>query len=222
MKLNEIVNVKPLIEEEHELAVVEQYNFSQFESPYNGNINASGQRIKSLKNCPSIINGEFDVSYNELKNLKGGPSVVKGLYNIRFNEKLTSLEGIPKKLDGSLTMGNLPKLQSLDFAPEDVNGYVSMSINRARGQSKITSFTGCGKKFFRRINGSIVVLDSLTSNILGLMLVKDLTEARAYNVVSNELFQAIRIVDGHIKVSKDIMECREELIVKGLKEFAKL
>jgi hypothetical protein len=189
---------------------------------YTGWFDAKNMGLTSLKGLPSIIDSSLDISNNLFQNLKGCTQDVGDL-NISSNNNLISLAGIPKHLRQGLSMGDTPNLKSLEFMPLTVGKGCSMSNNRILGENKnITSFEGVGRKFLTKVPDFLITPDCLTSNILGILLIDGLEQGRVSTYGIPNLRNALKIIDKHLKGDKDILECQEELIEAGFKEYAKL
>ena len=128
------------------------------------------------------------------------------------NTNITSLEFAPKHVGGNFNCGST-KITSLEFVPQSVGGSFGCS------DTKITSLKGIGKDYLKEVRGEIYLNDchELKSNMLGLMLVKGLL-----GIEFNTNKQVEEIINIHLKGERDILDCQEELITKGYKEYAKL
>ena len=95
--------------------------------------------------------------------------------------------------------------------------------------------TGIGKKCFNKIEGQLSVRNTIEKNILGLVTIKGLTNVIVFepllkftfNNIPNFIFRedierASRIINIHLQENRDIMDCQEELIQAGYKQFARL
>ena len=144
--------------------------------------------LTSLEGSPSHVNGNFDCFDNELTSLKGAPSHVGGNFYCSNNE-LTSLEGAPSHVGGSFYCSS-NKLTSL----KDVHKHIA------------------------EIKGEFYASDNpIKSHVLGLLLIKGVTEVR----LDNE--QVKEILNMHLgKGRAGMLMAQEELIEAGLEEFAQL
>ena len=104
------------------------------------------------------------------------------------------------------------KITSLEFAPQYVGGSFGCS------DTKITSLKGIGKDYLKEVKGIIYLNDchELKSSMLGLMLVKELQRIYFDNNEIEEIFNR------HLQGERDILDCQEQLITEGFKEYAKL
>lgn len=71
--------------------------------------------LNSLKGAPEIV-GAFNCSQNNLASFKDGPKIVNGSFLAANNEHLTSLNGLPKEINGDIAISiheNLPLLRLL-------------------------------------------------------------------------------------------------------------
>ena len=58
---------------------------------------------------------------------------------------------------------------------------------------------------------------NLKTHMLGILLIKDLKK-----ISFSDNIEVQNIINKHLDGDRDILECQEELITNGLKEFAKL
>jgi len=128
---------------------------------------------------------------------------------------LTSLDGCPRTVKGLFSCwGNY--LKTIDGCPE-----VAQIMN-FNWLFDIKTISGIHKKV--RECYSISIPHTVTSSILGLMLIKNLfnvkTEAAGHPIPNLE--KAILIINRHLGKNPDVLECQEELLSNGLREFAKL
>ena len=156
---------------------------------------------------PEKLIGNFNLSFTRLTNIKGSPKKVDGYFNINDN-KITSLEGGPEYVKHAYECkGN--QLTSLDGVAKFIGSELDCSYN------KITHL----KNIHKQIN-SVTVIDfrdnPLKSNILGLLLIKHIDSAYYPNS------QPIEIINKHLDNNRDVLECQEEMIASGFKEYAKL
>ena len=193
-----------------------------------GSLFCSHFRLTSLFDCPDIT-GMFSCAHNCLSSLEFAPSVrydidyshhqltslkhhkqleVNGDFKVAYNQ-LTSLEFGPTITKNFNCAGN--QLTSLEFSPELVFGDFIAYDN------KITSLKGIGKHYLKEINGMLSLSDNqISSHVLGILLIKNLD---SFDITNKEVKS---ILNNHLHDDKDILDCQEELIQAGLREFAKL
>ena len=153
-----------------------------------GDFYCSDNELTSLEGAPSHVGGDFYCSYNELTSLEGAPSHVSGNFDCSVN-KLTSLEGAPSHIGVGIYCSH-NKLASL----KDVHKHV-------------TEIKG---KFY-------AIKNPIKSHVLGLLLIKGITEVR----LDNE--QVTEILNRHLgKGRAGMLMAQEELIEAGLEECARL
>ena len=155
------------------------------------------------------LDGNFNCqSCTSLLSLEGGPQSVGGDFICYKCTSLTSLEGGPQSVGGWFSCGGCTSLLSLEGGPQSVGGDFSCS-----GCTSLLSLEGApqsiGNEFY--FHGCI----SLRKPILSIFKIKNLQRI----IIDNK--QVEKIVNKHLS-SKDILECQEELIENGLKEYAKL
>jgi len=90
-----------------------------------GYINLANNQITSLEGMPSTIGDGLYLGNNQIISLKGLPDVVHGFLSLNENQTLTSLNGLPKKIDGNLNLVNIPATS----IPEglDITGKIYLS-----------------------------------------------------------------------------------------------
>ena len=147
-----------------------------------------------------LVNGKLTKQYPDIK--------------VNFScshTKITSLEFAPQYVGGYFSCFGT-KITTLEFAPQYVGGSFGCS------DTKITSLKGIGKNYLKEINSNMFLngCNELKSSMLGLMLVKELPRIYFDNKEVQDIFNR------HLKGDKDILDCQEELITKGFKEYAKL
>ena len=163
---------------------------------YDCDIYIKNSRLFDLKGMPKVVYGSVTCSLAELHSLEGAPKYVSGTFDASSNF-LSSYVGAPKNCQ-TLDLSSNPKLTTL----KDIGNY----------------FT-----FLEFIH----IPHTVQSNILGLLRIQGLksvaTRFRPWESVSVGLSEAMSIVNKYLKEpDKDILECQEELIDAGLKQYAKL
>ena len=154
--------------------------------------------------------GSFKCYNNELISLEGAPSHVDGGF-LCSNNKLTSLEGAPSHVCGGFYCSH-NELTSLEGAPSHVNGNFDCAYN-----NKLTSLKDV-HKHITEIRGKFYAVNNpIESHVLGLLLIKGVTEVRLDNK------QVEEILNRHLgKGRAGMLMAQEELIEAGLEEFAQL
>ena len=174
-----------------------------------GDFNCSDTRLTSLKGAPSHVDGYFNCSVNKLTSLAGAPSHVGGGFYCRGNE-LTSLEGAPSHIGGAFSCSS-NELTSLEGVPSRVNGNFNCSNNELASLKDVY-------KHVTEIKGIFYANENpIESHVLGLLLIKGVTEVRLDSV------QVEEILNRHLgKGRAGMLMAQEELIEAGLEEFAQL
>ena len=109
----------------------------------------------------------MNISYNNLKSLKDCPEEVDGSIYCSYNKKLTSLEGLPKIINGSLILA-VCSIDTLVGGPDEIKGNFNLS------QNKLTSLKGSPKKVegnFTVNNNEIDLLDGAPQEVGGDFLI---------------------------------------------------
>jgi len=148
-----------------------------------------------------LVNGKLTKQY---------PDIKANFYC--YKTDITSLEFVPQSVGRDFSCFGT-KITTLEFAPQYVGRDCSCS------NTKITSLKGIGKNYLKEVRGTIYLnfCTRLESNMLGLLLVKGL---RFIEFSNNKPIKYI--FNNHLDGERDILECQEELITKGFKEYAKL
>lgn len=132
-------------------------------------------------------------------------------------EGLETLVGmnIPQHVYGDLNLAN-NLLTDFEGFPSWILGDLNLKGN------PYTTFTGIHKKI-EMIGESIILPSRIKSSILGIYRIKGLVKGINGRFVDrqSDLGRALEIMNKHWS-GRDIMECQEELIQSGLREFARL
>ena len=174
-----------------------------------GDFYCSYNELTSLEGAPSHVSGNFDCSLNHLTSLEGAPSCVGGGFYCSYNQ-LTSLEGAPSRVNGGFDCA-YNELTSLAGAPSRVNGNFNCSNNELASLKDVY-------KHVTEIKGKFYAIKNpIKSHVLGLLLIKGVTEVRLDNK------QVKEILNSHLgKGRAGMLMAQEELIEAGLEEFAQL
>ena len=204
--------------------ISDEYKVTKIFREYEGgNLDLWNMGITSLIGCPRVIHNTAEVMKELQQQFSGVASLLDGPFvDLSTNFWLTSLEGGPVEcyrfsIENEVGVG----LTSLEHAPMIVKGNFKATAN------SITNLAGIGKDYLKEVYG-IIVLDSnpLESNFLGLMRVKGLVMVKLCSPPGEKLTTdkgyAETIINHYLLKGPDIMECQEELIQAGLKQFARL
>ena len=144
--------------------------------------------LTSLEGSPKKVAGLFNCTENELTSLKGGPEYVGDSFLCSYN-MLTSLEGAPKTVYGNFRCydNQLTSLKDVHRQIHEITGLFDARSNLIK------------------------------SHVLGLLLIKGITEIRIDNI------QVEEILNRHIgKGRAGMLQAQEELIEASLEEYAQL
>ena len=130
-------------------------------------------------------------------------------------------EELPQIINGDLKFGdkvNIGEISKLKCVQE-IYGDLDIST------SYVKSFRGIGNKTLRLIDGNLFTNTAVDSNILGVLLIRELKYFFAHNdrslARSTGNVEPFEIVNRYIADgSRDIFECQIELIDKGYESFA--
>jgi hypothetical protein len=180
--------------------------------------------IKEEKIRMVLLKGENLVNNRIPIEFKGKTIEYDFIINVAFDSKqfLATLENSPKIVKVKFDCENNLHLKSFEYGPEEVKyGYLY-------GNNQVTSLSGIGKKYFKTVHESLYLPNAICSNVLGICLIKELkffafdiaADGQVMQMHIEELVEVKDILDRHAQ--GDILECQEELIEAGFKEYAKL
>lgn len=82
--------------------------------------------ITNLEHSPTRVDSHFNISRcSGLTSLKGAPKKIGGNFNCAYAHKLTSLNGGPEEVGGNVLLDETA-LKSLDFLPKKIDGRLSL------------------------------------------------------------------------------------------------
>jgi len=146
---------------------------------------------------------------SSLDDLKGATEPVNVTCNVYLSaEKLAHLPVKFGEVGGDFSCYD-NQLTSLEGAPSQVGGYFACSYN------KLTSLVGI-HKIIKSCQEIYLSGNPIKEGGLGLLLIKDLE-----HIVSE--LPALKIIDKYLgKGKRGMIDCQQELIKAGYKEFAKI
>jgi len=156
-----------------------------FPETVNGWIELSNLNITDLVGCPSTLNNGFKCVLTEITSLEGGPEYVTGDYHVGNNDQLESLEGAPTFIGGAAMLLWNPKLTDLHNV----------------------------HKLMPEIRGDIRFGNSVTKNVLGLLLISGLTQVSG--LASTNIQNIINKYLPNKRGMEAVLECQDELIEYG-------
>lgn len=165
--------------------------------------------LKPQYNWPDVVN-EFICSNTHLISLEGAPIECQTFYcNINMLQE-NGLKGGPEIVH-KVYQCEKCSLTSLMYAPKKVEVFGAQN-------NDITSLEGIGRKYLKECKLINLDKNKIQSNILGIVLIKDLTLLTA----TGETWFYIRKMIEFNKAEKDVLEAQEWLIEQGKKQLAKL
>lgn len=203
-----------------------------------GDFNLSGSDYTSLKGCPTLVTKNFILfKCDKLKSFDYFPKEIKGLTS--FSEmKISSFKGLSDtKFGTDLDITKFDNITSLEGLPEDM----SETRLEFRFLDNLKSLKGIPKKVKSLLIGiedlpsldylpeSAVYLNLMylakVTNYLKILTVKNLNRVNILlrnspDGVDNST-KLTDIINKHIKTG-DVIECQEELIEAGLKQYARM
>jgi hypothetical protein len=171
--------------------------------------------LTSLEGGPIYVSGNFScIQCSSLTSLEGAPQEVGGNFICTGCKSLVSLKGAPQQVGYTFSCSECTSLTSLEGAPQQV-GY-DFSCYEC---TSLTSLKGIGKQYLKKCDNELFLFSckNLKSHMLGILLIKDLKK-----ISFSDNIEVQNIINKHLDGDRDILECQEELITNGLKEFAKL
>jgi hypothetical protein len=158
----------------------------------------TGNKLVSLKGCPTRVIGDFSVARNPLISLEHGPEEVIKDYVVS-ETKITTFSGAPKFVGGDVYARDLDNLKSL----KNIHRY----------------FKFIGK-------GLILENTKLESHILGIFKIQGLTWVRLRNTelekICNEALKDLNKTDPDRKSTDKLLAIQDSLIDAGFEDFALL
>jgi hypothetical protein len=159
--------------------------------------------------------GDFICTRKDLRSLKGAPKTVSEQFHC-YNNKLTTLEDGPTEVGTNFECDN-NKLTSLKGAPSKIGGHF-MGFN-----NRLTSLEGI-HKIIKEVNGRLDFSNNrIKSHVLGVLLIKGVTEVDFGNSKTNPLVDSIlnrRLPN--TTGNKAVLDCQSEMLDAGLDEYAQL
>jgi hypothetical protein len=180
---------------------------------YNGKVEHLAMELKITNRM--VVNGELEIPFRLCHGLEIGAS------------ELTSFKNFPEKVIGTLSdrsIYNSPlsvyhHITSLEGFPREIQkGMVDLGHDRFER----LSFSHVNK-FIDRLNGICNILRSYRGPILGFLLVKDLKSLSFAGGTGDNVDRDIQdTFNKHLRGGKDVLDCKEELMQRGYKDYAKL
>jgi hypothetical protein len=155
------------------------------------------------------VGNYYKCSNNKLTSLKGMPRTINGDFWC-FKNRLTSFEGCARTIKGNLNGNNNKLLTSLEGGPSFVGGNVHLF-----NCPKLTSLQNI-HLHFPEVHGSFDLINTnVSEHMLGLLLVRGL-----WSVVINDA-KLSSILRKHLN-GRNLIACALELVEAGYEEQAKL
>ena len=194
-------------------------NINQLELPkdfISGSVRVERNSLLTLEGCPSTIGGDLEANSNTLMTLEGGPTFINGYCDVA-NNRLTNLFKSPRMIGGMFNCaGN--QITSIEGCPNEIDGNFLLGFNA------LTSLEGIHRQFKGGYLKGTINLDfnPIQSHILGLLLIPELQGIKVSMTTSDVAISAFAILIKHFNGDADVIDCQQELIEAGLKEFAQL
>jgi hypothetical protein len=134
---------------------------------------------------------------------------------INFPEVITGPGFYGLDYCGNTSGGN--HINSWEGFPKNISGNVQLTSKKYEKLSYSKFNTIC-----QRINGDIGIQPKYEGPLLSMLLVKDLERVGTTFQASKAQWNAANIITAHLKSGRDIIDCKEELMNAGYKEYAKL
>ena len=164
-----------------------------------GNLYCSQRFLETLENFPNVVHGDLHIINNRLKTCEGGPIEVDGDYNVT-NNRLRGTTGFAKKIGKRLMFGENDTIHDLKGIHKDVKSvgeYINIPCT---------------------VTESILGLNAIAHSAKVVIAVRS-AKGPAKGAHLPYLKKALGILWDN---REDIMECQEELIQAGLKQYARM
>lgn len=110
-----------------------------------GYMDIHSEKLTSLEGSPLKVE-TFDISFSPIKNMIGITDKVKNI-NLVFCGEITSLEGMPRSIDGDLKIGFCKKLTSLKGIPKYIKGDLVITHTEISNLEHFPKYIGGNIKF---------------------------------------------------------------------------
>lgn len=130
-----------------------------------------------------------------------------------WNKDLTSFIGFPERVRDVSYLNESSKIKSLEGCPSSYDNAIHID-------GSITKYGLC--KFIKKASKIRMVAVTAYLGYLSFLKIKLSDNEVEHLDPSKVESDALRIVKKHLKGSKSVLECQEELIQNSLKQFAKL
>lgn len=182
-----------------------------------GSFKFSAQEITSMKHVPEKVGKDFTVSSFKMKKFDYFPKEIGGELSI-FNSRIETLDLLPKEVFGKVSITENMFLRSIKGIPSIVHGNVLINGSRV-----VQSFEGLPKVIEGKLSlhSFGYLSETPPKNILVVFKIKGLTQIEFTRPMAGDYKKVSDIVNKHLKTG-DMIECQEELIEAGFKEYARL
>lgn len=149
--------------------------------------------LQSLQNFPTEVDGDCMVDHNILTSFEGLPQKVGGSMMASGNEGVESIDGLPREIGADLYLEHIPKLTSLHNIHKTV----------------------------RSVGGKIYLHSTpIQSAILGVLLIRGLKEISGLQGTANQ--KAQEIINAALTGERDVHMTQDALIDAGFADLAEL
>jgi len=196
--------------------------YADLEIPqYWGSLDGLVERYKIYQYVPGCkLMGKADFHKSKITNLKGCPSYIKNYFDLSGCSNLETLEGGPAVVNGNLYLNNCVFLSTLKHAPK------SVAFLKLDYCTRLISLKGLPKRI--KTSLSLEGCSSLI-NILHILLTEFkvpqnclLYASNLHSNIPKDLEAALEIIETHLSSGADLLDCKAELIEKGLSKYSKL
>ena len=182
-------------------------------------LNNEGE-IVALNGIPrDVWQGNFEVPYNNVDNLEsfeGSPIEINGAFTCSMHKKITTFNGSPKMVNGAFIVSDC-NISSVEGLPEFIKQNCFITKNPIKTLKNIY-------KNVKEIGGKLYVENSVESNVLGVLKIKNLKELIFLNKNTYTKTEISNIINKYLPNPNmsQILDCQNELIEAGFEGYAEL
>lgn len=185
-----------------------------------GEMTINGMIVAPNGEKRKVWDGDFDVPFETIEipqSLEGCPEEINGAFTCSMRSKITSFKGAPKKVNGTFIMSEC-NISSIEGLPKFIEKNCFITKNSIKTLKNI-------HKEAHEIGGKLFIADSVESNILGVLKIKNLKELIFLKKdISYAKKEISNIINKYLPnpTTDQILDCQNELIEAGFEEYAEL
>lgn len=180
-----------------------------------GDFNASNSGISYLYGMPKVVLGSVRLRNVPLKSFEGMSPVISGSIEGSSSISIKNFKGLENVAVKNLTwvpaIDSGAHIETVEFLPETLTELM-IGADSLSGLNKICP----------DLNELFIDPTDRSSHWLSILLMKRLRSPSVNGKDNKTAVKAFQILHKHFQEDKDVLDCQEEMIKAGLKEFAKL